>query len=152
MELILLLKQNPAQFAAAVGISRTAIQHILSGRNEPSLKIINSIIATYPAINVNWLIKGEGSAFEGEESNLDNSKDYPLFADGGENRISTVLSTKATSFSTLKRVKEEENQVYRTDNKPSIPTIEDTKKGKRVKEVIIMYDDGTFEKILNNAK
>ena len=40
VELMELLKMTPTQFAASIGVQRATLQHILSGRNEPSLKIV----------------------------------------------------------------------------------------------------------------
>jgi transcriptional regulator with XRE-family HTH domain len=53
-----------AQFAAEIGVQRSGISHILSGRNKPSLDFILKILEHYPSINESWLLKGDGEMFK----------------------------------------------------------------------------------------
>ena len=60
-----------AQFADLIGVQRSSISHILSGRNKPGFDFIQKIILSYPDINAEWLITGEGTMFKGKESEGD---------------------------------------------------------------------------------
>ncbi len=51
---------SPIQFASSLGVQRSGISHILSGRNKPSLDFILKILETFPDVNEKWLLKGEG--------------------------------------------------------------------------------------------
>ncbi|RSK34477.1 helix-turn-helix domain-containing protein [Hymenobacter metallilatus] len=51
---------SPSQFADAVGVARPIISHILSGRNKPSLEVVQKILAAFPDLSVNWLLLGAG--------------------------------------------------------------------------------------------
>ena len=57
-ELLQLLNLTPTQFANEIGVQRTTLQHVLSGRNEPSLNIIKAIHAKYPDVELDWLLDG----------------------------------------------------------------------------------------------
>ena len=46
-------------FADKLGVQRSNISHILSGRNKPSLDLLEKIILTFPRVNAHWLITGE---------------------------------------------------------------------------------------------
>lgn len=62
--ILLLMKSlglNPAQFADEIGIQRSSISHIISGRNNPSLDIITKILNRFSDIDSNWLVLGKGS-------------------------------------------------------------------------------------------
>ena len=59
-ELLQLLNLTPTQFANEIGVQRTTLQHVLSGRNEPSLNIIKAIHAKYPDVELDWLLDGKG--------------------------------------------------------------------------------------------
>ena len=48
------------KLAANINVSRAAISHILSGRNKPSIDILNKILKEYSEFNLNWLISGVG--------------------------------------------------------------------------------------------
>ncbi len=50
-----------SSFADKIGVPRSTISHILSGRNNPSLDIIIKILDSFDEINANFLLKGEAS-------------------------------------------------------------------------------------------
>ena len=52
---------TPTQFADHIGVARPIISHILSGRNKPSLEVVQKIIAAFPKISIPWLLSGVGS-------------------------------------------------------------------------------------------
>jgi transcriptional regulator with XRE-family HTH domain len=51
---------TPTQFADAIGTARPIVSHILSGRNKPSLEVVQKISAAYPDIALPWLMFGMG--------------------------------------------------------------------------------------------
>lgn len=52
---------SASQFADEIGVQRSSISHVLSGRNKPSLDFIQKILVRYPEINPDWLLFGKGS-------------------------------------------------------------------------------------------
>ncbi len=48
---------SPSKFADEIGVQRSSISHILSGRNKPSLDIVQKIIRRYPEIGTDWLLE-----------------------------------------------------------------------------------------------
>lgn len=70
--ILLLMKSlglNPAQFADEIGVQRSSISHIISGRNNPSLDIVTKILNKFPDIDSNWLVIGKGSLVGKNETN-----------------------------------------------------------------------------------
>jgi len=51
---------SAASFADTIGISRSGLTHLLTGRNQPSLDVAKKILAKYPEISTEWLIMGMG--------------------------------------------------------------------------------------------
>lgn len=51
---------SPTQFADAIGIARPIVSHILSGRNKPSLEVVQRILAAMPDLSMPWLLNGTG--------------------------------------------------------------------------------------------
>lgn len=54
---------SPSQFADKLGVQRSGVSHLLSGRNKPSFEFISKMLAAYPKINPDWLIMGTGKAY-----------------------------------------------------------------------------------------
>lgn len=51
---------TPARFAELVGVQRSSVSHIISGRNKPSLDFLQKILSTFGHISPDWLISGIG--------------------------------------------------------------------------------------------
>lgn len=54
---------SSSAFADAIGISRSGLTHLLTGRNQPSLDVARKILAKFPEISTEWLIMGMGEMF-----------------------------------------------------------------------------------------
>jgi DNA-binding XRE family transcriptional regulator len=48
-------------FADTIGVQRSSISHLLAGRNKPSLEFVLKVIASFPDVDLYWLLYGEGS-------------------------------------------------------------------------------------------
>ena len=88
--LIDLLGTNPAQFANNIGIQRSTMSHLLSGRNKPGYDFFTKIAKIYPQVNIEWLLLGTGSPMkngilteplppEPQEELFDKGDNDPLF-------------------------------------------------------------------------
>lgn len=62
------LNMTPSQFADKIQVNRSRLSHILTGRNNPSLEIVQSILNAFPEVNITWLITGEGSLLQAESA------------------------------------------------------------------------------------
>ncbi len=60
------------EFAEQLGISPAALSHIYSGRNNPSMTILEAITSRFPDVNLNYLLKGKGELFEQTNKIYDN--------------------------------------------------------------------------------
>jgi transcriptional regulator with XRE-family HTH domain len=61
--LLKIIKQynlTSTRFADELGVQRSGISHILSGRNQPSFDFLVKLMTQYPEINPDWLIMGSG--------------------------------------------------------------------------------------------
>ncbi|MCD4737311.1 MAG: helix-turn-helix domain-containing protein [Bacteroidales bacterium] len=64
-------------FAEKIGLQRSNVSHVLSGRNKPSLDFILKILNAFPEINPGWLLTGNGTM----------KRDTPETNDGIERNI-----------------------------------------------------------------
>jgi len=64
IQLILKTKNiSASKFADEIGVQRSSISHILSGRNNPSLDFIQKILKRFPDISSGWILTGKGGMY-----------------------------------------------------------------------------------------
>ena len=56
--------------ADTLGIQRSTISHILSGRNKPSLDFVMKVLHSYPDVELYWLLNGKGAFPKNVEKHL----------------------------------------------------------------------------------
>ena len=133
---------TPSRFADQIGVQRSAVSHILSGRNNPGLDFLAKILDNYPDISGDWLITGKGEM-------LKKKVQKPAFAP-------TLFSTEPSD------VKDSENQApYHQAARPIIEPLPESPKPEQAKpesvvsnqqnttktiaRIVIFYDDRSFE-------
>lgn len=50
---------TPSAFADQIGVQRSNVSHVLSGRNKPGLDFLEKIVTNFPRVNARWLLTGE---------------------------------------------------------------------------------------------
>ena len=70
----LIIKANSltsSEFADHIGVKRSNLSHVLSGRNKPGLEFLSKIIESFPNVNASWLLTGvqRTGEFQEEVSN-----------------------------------------------------------------------------------
>ncbi|MDN3493723.1 helix-turn-helix domain-containing protein [Winogradskyella bathintestinalis] len=53
--------ESASSFAEKIGVQRSSISHILSGRNKPSLDFVMKVLHSYPEVDLYWLMNGKGN-------------------------------------------------------------------------------------------
>ena len=62
--------ETASSFAEKIGVQRSSISHILSGRNRPSLEFVMKVLAAFPEVHLYWLLNGKGT-FPSIENQID---------------------------------------------------------------------------------
>lgn len=52
---------NASTFADKIGVQRSSLSHLLSGRNKPSLDFILKILDVFPDVDLYWILNGKGN-------------------------------------------------------------------------------------------
>ena len=116
---------SSSQFADKIGVQRSSVSHVLSGRNKPGFDFINKILDAFPALNADWLITGRGEMYKERRSAID------LF-DGPFSETSPAKDERKLSASLESSgIKEDPGKVKRL-------TV------REVERVIVFYTDKTF--------
>lgn len=53
--------ESASSFAEKIGVQRSSISHVLSGRNKPSLDFVMKVLNAYPNVELYWLLNGKGT-------------------------------------------------------------------------------------------
>ncbi len=157
---------SSSKFADVIGVQRSSISHILSGRNKPSFDFLQKILRAFPMLNADWLILGEGNMYEGEPGPLSGSLfDQPLtstdqnkqgITDSELSSAAATASDSKTEFDPISDSVTESGHeadtlvqdviqgVSRAGTSPS-PERGAGRGGKSVSRIILLYDDSTFD-------
>ncbi|MFI0429046.1 helix-turn-helix domain-containing protein [Mariniflexile sp. HMF6888] len=76
--------ESASSFAEKIGVQRSSISHILSGRNKPSLEFVLKILSAFPEVELYWLLNGKGefpATKKTTESNTITSPPAPVIED-----------------------------------------------------------------------
>ena len=52
---------SAAAFSEKIGVQRSSISHLLSGRNKPSLEFVMKVISEFDEVELYWLLNGKGT-------------------------------------------------------------------------------------------
>jgi len=63
-KLLMAEQLTPAKFADIIGVQRSSISHVVSGRNKPSFDFIVKVLHRFPRVNPDWLIMGKGEMYK----------------------------------------------------------------------------------------
>lgn len=55
---------TPARLADILGVQRSGMSHILSGRNKPGFDFIHKLLIKFPNISADWFITGKGKPYK----------------------------------------------------------------------------------------
>jgi transcriptional regulator with XRE-family HTH domain len=126
---------TPSLLADELGVQRSGISHILSGRNYPSFDFMQKLLERFPKLNAEWLILGHGSMYKPAVVDLPNLFSQPAAVE--KKQVSPTLPDKQPILSPV-----EDLQKKLPDAEPvKLPSVE-TKK--TIEKVMVLYTDKTF--------
>ena len=82
--------ETASGFAEKIGVQRSSISHILSGRNKPSLDFVMKVLHSYPEVELYWLMNGKGEF--PNQSKISESPNSNLLATNTEYKSSAPIS------------------------------------------------------------
>ena len=124
---------NASSFADNIGVQRSSLSHLLSGRNKPSLDFILKILEVYPEVDLYWILNGKGS--------------FP--------KVSVNQKISSQSSSSVHSANQEivppsivspnEAIVSETNTNKQDSTAHELVKESEIDKIVIFYKDGTFK-------
>ncbi|TBH73946.1 helix-turn-helix transcriptional regulator [Aquirufa nivalisilvae] len=154
IELLIQRKQiSSSQFADKIGIPRSSVSHILSGRNKPSLDVVQKILKAFPELTAEELLFDDRllSLNSSPTSKIEVTNSNPSLFDAPEASPSesdkNSLAEPTIVQSNLRRNRESAKISPSSGNSSMAvanQAASSTHLTKRIERVIIFYTDGSF--------
>ncbi|MCD6556994.1 MAG: helix-turn-helix transcriptional regulator [Bacteroidales bacterium] len=125
-----------SKFADLVGIQRSGVSHLINGRNNPSLEVIQKILEAFDYINTDWLLLDKGKMINDDKIETQGN----LFSDTPNNE-DVKLSDKILDDNNSNS---EKNLTNDTVKNILIDSKEDKISTKQIVKIVIFYSDKTF--------
>src|SRR6187402_2821332 len=125
---------NASSFADKIGVQRSSMSHLLSGRNKPSLDFILKIIEIFPDVDLYWILNGTG-IFPKKSEIIQNSNIISA--------VSNIDSPNPANLFSKISVPSETNIDFQKKDQ-----IENSIKNENIDElekIVLFYKNGTFK-------
>jgi len=126
---------NASSFADRIGVQRSSMSHLLSGRNKPSLDFVMKILEVFPDVDIYWILNGKGS--------------FPKSTD----EVSEIVNTPAPIVANenigggdlFSQVNYKEEEKIQTKSSPEIKHQNLSPEESEIEKIVIFYKNGTFK-------
>jgi transcriptional regulator with XRE-family HTH domain len=152
--ILLILKTkniSASKFADEIGVQRSSISHILSGRNNPSLDFIQKTLIRFPDISPDWILTGKGSMYlvpdlfsSAEVTKTDLIEQNIEINDSGDD-IESNIEIMQNKMDSLKLHKQQKSpQIKNAETVEEIlPELLDKINEKKIERIVFFYSDKT---------
>ncbi|HKK63189.1 MAG TPA: helix-turn-helix transcriptional regulator [Bacteroidales bacterium] len=136
---------TPLAMANKMGIQRSSISHLLSGRNKPSYDFIQKFLDAYPFVDAHWFITGKH-----KHANT-SQKQQSLFDSVGEkhSEVSVHKNDIPNQIPASNQIKDSQGdkkiEPEVSSNRPTQAKEEDKTNEARLERIVWFYDDGSFK-------
>ncbi len=163
IQLLDLEQLSPSKFADIIGVQRSSISHVISGRNKPSFDFLQKTLKAFPGLNASWLMLGEGTMYEQMGRNVSgNLFDPPAEPEEpGEEHISENVEVHTESEAPETVIPEGIDTKEINEAPAPAPAVNPDKSmeaealktiasgsNKRIVQVMVIYEDDTFRAFL----
>lgn len=151
IQLLDLEQLSPSKFADIIGVQRSSISHVISGRNKPSFDFLQKTLKAFPGLNATWLMLGEGTMYEqmgrSISGNLFDSQVEP------EGQTEELISETEEGLREIEPSESTPESPAPAQNMESSLKAEAIKElassgAKRIVQVMVIYEDDTFRAFL----
>ena len=132
-------------FADRMGVQRSGLSHLMSGRNKPSLDFVMKITENFPEVDLYWLLNGTGAFPKSDSYEVEKTEPVILPAPVAqpvlENMPLDLFSTEEITPESIASEIQQDlfSEKQELDKKPEEKPI-----GRKIEMIVIFYSDGTF--------
>jgi transcriptional regulator with XRE-family HTH domain len=133
---------NASGFADKIGVQRSSLSHLLSGRNKPSLDFILKILDVFPDVDLYWIINGKGGFPKNSEPNRKQDikleevvKPDKLFTPPESTNPENIFPEEKNNYDENKSVTKKKDIQNAVNESLSV----------EVEKIVFFYKNGTFK-------
>ncbi len=138
---------NASAFADKIGVQRSSLSHLLSGRNKPSLDFILKILDVFPDVDLYWILNGKGSFPKNNENEI-------LQETNQERDNKPVAPSPISSPLISEDLFSKENEMKKEDvenrKNEEIKNVANDSLSGEVEKIVFFYKNGTFKEFKPN--
>ncbi|MET3028947.1 helix-turn-helix transcriptional regulator [Flavobacterium sp. UW10123] len=127
---------NASAFADKIGVQRSSMSHLLSGRNKPSLDFVMKILEVFPDVDLYWILMGKGNFPKNTNEEVIPIEHSPLPSLPNQNIGSDL-------FSGLEINNEAENRETKKSATPK--NVNFNLEDEEIEKIVLFYKNGTFK-------
>jgi transcriptional regulator with XRE-family HTH domain len=117
---------SASQFADEIGVLRSSVSHIISGRNKPSLEFVMKILKRFPDVDSNWLLFGTEPVAASKVPDLENQR--------SRQEDSSLNEEDVPQYEKIKPVQRAK-------------TVKAVSENKSIERLILIHKDNTFREV-----
>ena len=145
---------TPSYFADEIGVQRSSVSHILSGRNRASFDVIQKIIRRFPELGYEWIMEEEEQAINqpsthvsGRATNTISPRER-LQPSSSPVRVNQPAAARPQRGEVVDRFTNQPIPDNFTASSAAATTDTGIRKAERV---IVFYSDGSFQEYIPSA-
>lgn len=167
------MRLSQQDFANRLGISAASLSSIFTGRTNPTNNHVMAVHRAFPEININWLMFGEGemmaAATPGEEGkDGEGSETASATAGTADDAATTSVDVRHPSLfsaqaphaahapfpaqTTVGTPRRDTPFHQRRAAEMNVSAINIDRKERKIKEIRVFFDDGTYESFVPSSK
>lgn len=134
---------NSSEFAEKIDISKGTISHVLSGRNKPSLDVVQKILTAFSDISPDWFLTGKEPMYRKSIPFIQAPPVHHLSGGlfDGNTDVNTGGKPPVSEYPRKKEV-EREGIVIQKPKEQGIKMQENT--AKKIEKITVFFSDNTF--------
>lgn len=161
LQLLDLEQITPSKFADIIGVQRSSVSHVISGRNKPSYDFLHKTLKAFPGLNASWLMLGEGSMYEQmgrkvpgnlfDPPEVQSEEQIPDEIPEETPEKDEILTSQDPTLSALNdslpsRTPIDAAETQSSSNSEQLPD-QTPRDSKKIVQVMLIYEDDTFRTI-----
>ncbi|MGV7108013.1 helix-turn-helix domain-containing protein [Flavobacterium sp. U410] len=137
---------SASSFADKIGVQRSSLSHLLSGRNKPSLDFVLKVIEVFPEVDLYWILNGQGT-FPKTEIQEEKKMESPSPLSQPVKKWNSASDDLFSASENTEEPKNGVNEIFE-EKKSNTQVLEETLinsiNTSSIDAIVIFYADGTF--------
>lgn len=150
---------SPSLFADEIGVIRSSISHIVSGRNNPGVDLLQKVLKRFPEVSTDWLLLGIGEMMSSGNPKFKNEVPAPA---GAANNIATQPERRQMTLDDftnekpgIREIERSSEQQSEKNDKQSTHTFDtaslkvNSGQAGRIKRITVFFEDNSFQDFIS---